>query len=133
MFTLTIPVRYADIDAQGHVNNVTYFTYFEQARVEYFIATGLWQPSHDFGGQGTIVAEATCTYKRPILLNQRVQIQLRVSHIGTKSFTMEYVVLANDEVAATGRTVQVAYDYTAQRSIAVPETWREAMHRLDTA
>lgn len=123
-FSIPIPVRYADLDAQGHVNNATYFTYMEQARLEYLIALGLWQPGDDFLGVGTIVAEATCTYKRPILLGQPVVVGVRTTRLGNKSLVLDYQLSVAGQEVATGRSVLVAYDYRVGASIPISAAWR---------
>jgi acyl-CoA thioester hydrolase len=124
-FSCPLAVRYADLDAQGHVNNAAYFTYMEQARFEYWVALGLWRPGEDFLSVGTILAEATCTYKRPVLLGQIVDVAVRTAKIGTKSAILEYrLSVAGQEVAA-GRTVQVAYDYRAGASVPISDEWRQ--------
>lgn len=124
-FSVPIAVRYGDLDAQGHLNHAKYFTYMEQARFQYIVAAGLWDPAaHDFNAVGQIVAEAACTYKRPVLLNQLVEVAVRTVRLGSKSMEMEYrLTVAGSEVAA-GRTVQVAYDYVRQSSVPVPDDWR---------
>lgn len=130
-FSYPIHVRYADLDAQGHVNNAMYFTYMEQARFEYMVAAGLWQPGQDFLSVGTIVAEAACAYKRPILLGQTVDVAVRTSKIGNKSSILEYRLTVDGEEMATGRTVQVAYDYRAGRSVPIPDEWRAKVRALE--
>jgi acyl-CoA thioester hydrolase len=124
-FSCPIAVRYADLDAQGHVNNATYFTYMEQARFEYWVALGLWQPGGDFMSVGTIVAEATCTYKRPVLLGQTVDVAVRTAKLGHKSAVLEYRLSVAGQEAATGRTVLVAYDYRAGASVPISAEWRQ--------
>jgi acyl-CoA thioester hydrolase len=130
-FSTHIPVRYADLDAQGHMNNATYFTFMEQARFDYFVALGLWQPGQDFMALGTILAETSCAFKKPVLLGQTVTVWLRAAHLGNKSFTFEYRLTVGDDEVATGRSVQVAYDYAAQHSIRLPEAWRERMRAFE--
>lgn len=124
-FSIPIKVRYADLDAQGHVNHATYFTYMEQARFEYMTTLGLWRPGQDFLSVGTIVAEATCTYKRPILLGQTVEVAVRTARLGRKSTILEYRLMVSGDEVATGQTVQVAYDYVAGQSIPIPADWRQ--------
>lgn len=124
-FSTPIKVRYADLDAQRHVNNARYFTFMEQARLEYCLAVGLWADSQDFMGVGQIVAEAACTFKRSIRLGETVDVAVRIARLGRKSLEMEYRLTVDGELAATGRSVQVAYDYGAQRSIPIPDVWRE--------
>jgi acyl-CoA thioester hydrolase len=123
-FTTHIEVRYSDLDPQGHLNHARYLSFMEQARFKYIMALGLWPDVHDFNAVGQIVAEATCTYRRPVLLDQVVEVGVRVSRMGTKSMHMAYRMLVGDAEVATGRTVQVAYDYPAGRSIPIPAAWR---------
>lgn len=126
-FATTLQVRYGDLDAQGHVNNAMYFTYLEQARLEYWMHLGMWKPADDFLALGQIVAEATCSYKRPILLGQTVTIKVRVSRLGNKSLDMEYILEADGELAATGRTVQVMYDYRTGKTMPIPAEGRKVV------
>jgi len=130
-FWFEMPVRYSDLDAQGHVNNAVYFSFLEQARIEYMRALGIWRVEDNLLSIGTIVAEATCTYKRPILLGQTVRIGARVTRLGNKSYDFEYQMLVNGVEAATARTVQVAYDYATGQSIRVPDDWREKIRAFE--
>jgi acyl-CoA thioester hydrolase len=125
-FSIKIPIRYGDIDAQRHLNNVAYFRYMEQARVEYIVNLGLW-PGQDFQSIGIILAEATCTYRAPAFFGESVVVWTRVSHLGKKSFSFEYKLETERGEIATARTTQVCYDYTARCSIPMPENWREAI------
>lgn len=123
-----IEVRYADIDAQRHVNNAHYFTYMEQARVKYVEHLDLWS-GKDFDNIGFILAEQSCSYKAPIAYSQRVHVGVRTAHLGRKSFEIIYTFRDNDSEAemATGRTVLVAYDYRVGQSIPIPENWRQIL------
>jgi acyl-CoA thioester hydrolase len=125
-FPVSIPIRYADIDAQRHLNNVAYFTFMEHARVVYLRELGLWQEG-DFDAIGMILAEASCTYAAPAFLGETVTIWTRVSSLGTKSFHVEYVLETERGKIATGRSILVCFDYAAQNSIPIPDRWREAI------
>jgi acyl-CoA thioester hydrolase len=126
-FTTPVAVRYADIDAQGHVNHARYLTFMEEARMRYVQALGLWTDSHDFNAVGQIVAEAGCTYLQPVFLGQTVDVAVRVARLGTKSMELDYQLSVAGQVVARGRTVQVAYDYAVRRSIPLPAAWRQAI------
>ena len=126
-FSTPILVRYSDLDAQGHMNHARYFSFMEEARFHYARALGLWTDLDDFDAVAQILAEATCTYRRPVKLGQTVEVALRTIRIGTKSLEMAYELTVAGEVVATGRTVQVAYDYHTQQSIPVPAAWRAAI------
>ncbi len=120
-------VRFRDLDSFGHVNNAVYATYLEAARIGYCLAlTG--------GGledMGIILAEQTISYKLPAYFGERLGIGVRVTSFGTRSFVMEYTVARASDGAliATGRSVQVAYDYAAEQTVPVAEAFRAAVAR----
>ena len=130
-FSVSIPVRYSDLDAQGHMNNARYFTFMEEARLKYALALKLWDPEHGFDAVGQIVAEATCVYKAPVMLGQAVTVWVRTASLGHKSMVIEYRLTVDEAEVATGRTVQVAYDYAAHRSIPIPAAWRTAIEAFE--
>ncbi len=110
----------------GHVNNAVYFTYLEQARTHYLREVGLLPGAPS--GMGFILAEASCQFKAPLQLGERVTIHTRVSQLRNSSFIFEYRAEAEDgRLVATARTVQVCYDYQARRSFPIPDEWREAV------
>jgi acyl-CoA thioester hydrolase len=123
-----IEVRYGDIDPQGHVNNVVYFTYMEQARAKYIERLGLWKGT-DFLDLGIILAEAHCRFLAPLRYGQPVEVGVSVTRIGNKSFEMTYTLrdASSQDEAAQGWTVQVAYDYRTGESVPIPPVWREAI------
>jgi len=124
--SVDIPIRYADIDAQRHLNNVTYFTFMEHARVKYLRTVGLWE-GDDFESVGMIVADASCSYSAPAYLGETVTVWVRVSYLGNKSFHFKYLLETQRGQIASGRTIQVCYDYAEQCSIPMPGAWREAI------
>lgn len=123
-----IEVRYGDLDPQAHVNNASFLTYMEQARIAYIQALGLWD-GRTFMDIGIILAEAQVVYKAPIYFGQKVRAGVRVSKLGTKSLTMEYVLEdgENGKHLATGKSILVTYDYHQACSIPIPESWRQAI------
>lgn len=115
-------VRFGDLDTLGHVNNAVYATYLESARLAYYQElTGL--PLEQLN---IILAELTITYRAPAFYRDRLAVGVRVASVGTKSFSMEYLIAraGDDAVIAAARSVLVAYDYVAGRTIPVPEVVR---------
>jgi acyl-CoA thioester hydrolase len=125
-YSVAIPIRYADIDAQRHLNNVVYFTFMEHARVEYLRELGLWEAG-DFESIGMILAETSCRFTAPAYLGEVATVHVRVSHLGTKSFRYEYLLETSRGTIAEGQSIQVCYDYREQRTIPLPESWRKAI------
>ena len=127
-FYTDIPVRYGDLDPQGHMNNTRYFTFLEQARLEYVIALGLWN-GQSFLDLGLIVADAHIAFLAPVMLNQTIRVWARVTRLGNKSLSLEYEMADREsgKVCARGDTVMVTYDYHQDCAIPVPDAWREAI------
>ena len=123
-----IPIRYRDMDTLGHVNNVVYLTYIEQARIEYFADLELWDG--DANELGLILAKSTVSYRAPLTMHDRiVQIDTRISRLGNKSFDMEHQLscVRDDEViiVADAQIVMVVFDYIGNQTIAIPDVWRK--------
>ncbi len=125
-FSTTVDVRWRDLDALNHVNNAVYFTYMEQARVGYLRELGLVEEVP--AAIGFILAEASCTFKSPLRLGERVTVRIRVSSLGRSSFVFNYRLEGEDgRLAAEARTTQVCYDYDQERAIPLSQPWRQAI------
>lgn len=126
-FSHPVEIRFADLDALGHVNNAKYFTYMETARLLYFRQVIGW--SGDRGQLGVILARTECDFKLPLRLGDPIQVHARIMRLGNTSFDFEYVIVREtDQVeAARGVSIQVAYDYGAAKTIPMPEDWRAKM------
>ena len=124
-----IEVRYGDLDPQGVVNNAKYLTYFEQARVHYWVKLGLFKADQSFLEIGVIVADVHIAYHAPLLWGIPAKVGVRIPKFGSKSITVEQAVVhaETEEVYAKGTVVLVAYDYLERKSIQVPAAWREAV------
>jgi len=123
-----IEIRFADIDAMGHVNNAVYLSYFEQARIKYFADLG---GSWDWKSQGILLAKNVVEYYLPILLNDHVVIKTKCIGIGGKSLTFSYLIqrIHRGELQACskGESVLVCFDSVKGKTIEVPEEWRNAI------
>ena len=110
-----VAVRFRDVDAMGHVNNAVYLSFFEEARVALFHHLGLTASDRSSLEDRFpfILAEATCRYLSPARVGETLRAHLRVARIGTTSFDFEYLILERNtgRPVATGRSVQVAFDY----------------------
>ncbi len=131
-FSVLIPVRYGDLDAQGHVNNARYATFIEQARMEYLIHLGLWD-GVSFDDLGLIVADVHISYRAAVRLGQTLRVIVHVTSLGNKSLRFEYRLedAASGAHVAQAETLMVAYDYHTERSISVPQGWREQIARFE--
>jgi acyl-CoA thioester hydrolase len=98
------------MDAYGHVNNVVFLRYLEEARIDF-----LFRPEKDFK-QGSVVARHEIDYKRQLVHRHApVDIELWVTQIRAASFTIAYEVKDPDQVYVTAATVIVPFDFERQR------------------
>jgi acyl-CoA thioester hydrolase len=128
-FRHCLTVRFRDCDAMGHVNHAVYFTYFEQCRFAVWkhLGGGSGMP-----GAGTIMVHAECDYRAPAFVHDELEIAVRLTAIGRSSFTFEYEItnVTSGQSVAVGRTVNVTYDYAANRTIAIPDVTRTQLMRI---
>ena len=109
------PLRWADMDSFGHVNNVVFLRYLEQARVDWMFETAR-EAGVDKFSLGTVVARHEIDYLRPLVYRAApVQVDIWVTQIKAASFTCAYEVHDDDAVYATAQTRLVPYDLAAQR------------------
>jgi len=120
-------VRYGDLDPQGHVNHAKHLTYFEQARVAYMIELGLFTKDQSFMKIGVIIADIHITYFEPIYFGQNIKVGVRAAKFGNKSMTWEQNILSTDtgNELARGEVVIVTYNYGEEKTISIPQEWRE--------
>ena len=133
MLRFPIATRYADYDAKGHVNNAVYFSYFESARVS-ALQERLAQAMEmrDAADPPIIVAEARIKYVSPAKIGEPLAIEISVGEIRTKGFSFRYRIVdaRDDRLVAEGETVQVAYDYAAERPMPIPPAMRAGLEAM---
>ncbi len=118
-------MRFRDIDAFRHVNNASFFTYMEEARIRYLVEV---LEVNAVERMPLILAAVTIDFRAPILFGQEVEIGTAVDWIGRSSFSMSHRMVAtpDDRLVAEAETVLVAYDYAAEGPMRVPDPWRDA-------
>ena len=122
---ISLDVRFADTDAMGHVNNATYLTYCEGARLRYW--TDVTGEDFSLGTEGVeslILAEARTTYRAQAFYGDTVTVQTRATRIGRSSFTLEHRLVAKESegperLVAVSESVLVRFDYAEMRPSAL--------------
>jgi len=128
-----IEIRYGDLDPQGHVNNAKYLTYFEQARIQYMINLGLFIKDQSFMKIGVIIADVHITYFEPIYFGQNIKVGVHAAKLGNKSMTWEQNIVDAEtgKEVAKGEVIIVTYDYRDEKTISVPQEWREKIIQFE--
>jgi acyl-CoA thioester hydrolase len=128
-----IEVRYGDLDPQGHVNNAKHLTFFEQARIQYMIELGLFTKDQSFMEIGVILADVHITYLEPIYFGQRIKVGVHAARLGNKSMTWEQNIVdaESGKEIAKGEVVMVTYDYRQEKTIPIPQEWRDKISTFE--
>lgn len=130
-FRHSLEVRFRDLDPMGHVHHSIVLIYLEEARALYWREIVGRSGLHDID---YVLAEITVRYHNRIEFPQRIEISLRTSHVGGKSFVQDFEIRSTaGERLASGRTVQVMYDYAAGTSKQVPSDVRERIEQYESA
>ena len=123
-----LQIRFSDIDSMGHVNNAVYLSYFEYTRVYYFKA--LLSKAWDWESNGIILAHTEVSFLSPLLLNDKANVEMRIGQIGTKSFTLHYIIRVKNKILTKGASTLVCYNSKKQESIVIPLQMKEALAKL---
>lgn len=109
------PLRWADMDAFGHVNNVVFLRYLEEARIDFMFRLAPGDDGPSFSG-GSVVARHEIDYVRPLVHRHApVTIESWVTRISAASLTIAYEIKDEDTLYVRASTVVVPYDLQAGR------------------
>jgi acyl-CoA thioester hydrolase len=127
---LSIPTRWMDNDAYGHVNNVVYYSWFDTVVNAYLIRSGVLDIQR--GEVIGLVVETQCHYFRELAFPQTITAALRVARIGRSSVRYEIGIFgADDDVAsAQGHFIHVYVDRATRRPAPLPAALRQALERI---
>ncbi len=120
---LKIPVRWGDMDALGHVNNIMYFRYFESTRLN-------WFETLDFGvlgteSQGMVIVDNHAEYLLPVVYPSTVHVRMGAHSPGRSSFVSTYTITIGDKLMTRGSAKVVWIDNRTMKSTALPEKIRQ--------
>ncbi|GER66875.1 thioesterase [Weizmannia acidilactici] len=120
--------RFCETDALGHINNASYFVYFEDARLQFFESIGASVEIKDFN---IILASAKCDFISQAFYNQVLAVRTGVSKIGNSSCELAHEILDAEtgRLIARGKAVIVFFDFDAQKSRPIPEDIRGILEK----
>ncbi|MBE7325151.1 thioesterase family protein [Nocardioides sp. Y6] len=125
----TLHVRFSDVDVYGHVNNVKYFEYFQEARIPVMdrISAG-----EDNAGVGIVIARKQVDYVRPIRFRAKpYDVWSWVSHVGRRSVTVESEICDGDTLLSRAKVVMVFFDPHTQRSAEPPAALMDRLREFE--
>jgi len=127
LFVASLGVRWRDLDAFNHVNNSSYLTYLEEARLQWLShVPGPWFDEHAM----PVMAASQVNYRRPIAWPAQLQVQLFCERMGNSSMTIAHRVIdaeQPDQLYCDGHVVMVWMDPATGKPVPLlPEAIRRA-------
>ncbi len=121
IFECELPLRFADMDADGHVNNAVYYRFMEEARMRWVHTLGLAMVPPE---PVPVLAASACVFRSPLHYPGAVTVDIFLGRMGTSSVRTHYVMHSGTAIAAEGYAVSVWFDPAANRPIELPAAIR---------
>jgi acyl-CoA thioester hydrolase len=115
-------VDWGDMDALGHVNNVVYYRYMENARIYFMDQLQLKRADIN-----TVIASSQCRYLSPTIYPDQLKIGVRVEEMRTSALRMSYLLYSTQQqrVVAIGEAVQVMLDKKTGCKTLIPDELKQ--------
>jgi acyl-CoA thioester hydrolase len=128
-FVHTERVRFGDLDAMRHLNNVVFLRYFETARIAYIRSL---MPDHDPAHPeqskwGLIFAECHINYRSPVYFDEEVAVVCSVGEVRRSAFQVLFTMRVGERIAAEGYGWLVGFDYVAEKATPLPDSFKAAL------
>ena len=121
VYACELPLRFADMDADQHVNNAEYYRYMEEARMRWVHSLGLaLTPPAPI----PVLAASACSFRAPLHYPGTVTVEIYLGRMGNSSVRTHYLLRNGDTLAAEGYGVSVWFDPATQRPIPLPDAVR---------
>lgn len=126
-FSIPINIRFSETDMFGHVNNVSVFIYFEEARIEFLKSLSLFGDGNNKDGV-PIVADLQCDYLKQMYFNENLRLFVKANHIGNTSVDIHYMALNKmGEITVTGRGRLVYVHPKTGKPVPLRESMKEKL------
>ncbi|SRR5690625_46252 len=105
-FTFHVPIniRFSETDMFGHMNNVSPFIYFEEARIAFMNHIQLFNELTENITEVPVVADLQCDYFKQVYFGEKLKLYVKAAHVGSSSVDIHYMALnKSDEMVLTGR------------------------------
>ncbi|WP_426454332.1 acyl-CoA thioesterase [Acinetobacter sp. KB005] len=129
-FFLDIQTRWADNDIYGHVNNVTYYSYFDTAANALLIQkTGF--DIHQSQSIGLVV-DSACSFFQELSFPEIIQVGVSIGKIGNTSLRYELAIFkqGQEQASAQGHFVHVFVDRETRKTVPISESTRDVLEKF---
>ena len=126
IYQMTIPIRWGDMDAMGHLNNTSYFRYMETCRIDWMHGAGCLPDSQ---GEGPVIVNAFCNFYRQLEYPDEVLVKMYASEQARTTFETWVTMERADQpgiVCAAGGATTIWVDFPKQKAKELPD-WVRAL------
>jgi len=126
IYQMTIPIRWGDMDAMGHLNNTSYFRYMETCRIDWMRDAGCLP---DNSGEGPVIVNAFCNFYRQLEYPGDVLVKMYASDPARTTFETWVTMERADQpgvVYAAGGATTIWVDFPKQKAMTMPD-WMRAL------
>lgn len=116
-----MPLRFADMDADQHINNAEFYRYMEEARMQWVGSLGLAMTPP---APVPVLAASACMFRAPLHYPGSVTVEIYLGRMGRSSVRTHYLLLNGSRLAAEGYAVSVWVDPATGKSIELPAAIR---------
>jgi acyl-CoA thioester hydrolase len=123
-------VRFGDLDAMRHLNNVAFLQFFESARIAYITTVvPSHRPTEPEQDWGLIFAECHINYRSPAFFDEEIRTHVRPGELRRSSVRIEFLMTSDGDgrILAEGWGALVGYDYLAGVAAPLPRALRAVM------
>ncbi|HUS29195.1 MAG TPA: thioesterase family protein [Kofleriaceae bacterium] len=129
-YATAITTRWMDNDIYGHINNVTFYSFFDTAANKFLIDRGGLDIAND--PVIALVVESNCSYHAPLAYPANIRAGVRVAHLGNRAVTYDIAIFSDRDpaAAANGKFVHVFVDRATRQPTMIPAAIRKALQTL---
>ena len=125
-------IRWGDMDSMGHVNNILFFRYMENVRIEYYEKINFWNLKKNTG-IGPIIASTSCKFKAPLKYPDKVSLGAKTIKLEDDRFIMKFSIVSHKlkREVAEGEAIVVSYNYNNNKKALLPAEVAQNIKELD--
>lgn len=128
-FYIPVKVRFSETDAFGHLNNTVPFTYYEEARIEFFKSLGLMADWLEKTNEAIIVtADLQCDFLKQVFFDEKLKVYVKGNSVGNSSVDLHYMATKeNGEICFVGRGTIVQVSKKTGKSLPWSEELKKSL------